>query len=455
MAMNEGYHTVFGVDRSGDRLIVFRLRRRAGRVMSAAEWTAALARADHPRTALAVALPVRDSLVQWIRAPFPSMSKARRVFPSLLDAALPFPVERCTVQFLQECRDAEGGVEALALAVRHETLDALLEEWGAQRVDPEWVVHEGWALWAQALVEQPAAPGRMRVIGHWTDDRLVLAVGRGDRLEGAYNVGVDAGEGAPALAPAAARIRRLLRARWEKEGEAGWEWGWSGTRAVNPQDTEALLRQVDPPEGVRIFVLDQPETFLARALALQLAPGREGRNFRTPPREHPKTVRHRRRRSVRAALMLTAVGIGLCLVNLGAEHVARRRDAEAQERLAGRVRALTGAAQAPRGMERHAAEQYMQENRDNLERLQRFFEPSAGFRLGVVLELAEAGDLFLNRAALDAGSVELRGSAADPDRLLALRHYLEEEGYDVEIEHREDPGGARRGFVLRGVRHGG
>ena len=48
---------------------------------------------EQGRAALAVSAPAAQTIVRLLRAPFPSLAKAARIWPSLLDVDLPFPVE--------------------------------------------------------------------------------------------------------------------------------------------------------------------------------------------------------------------------------------------------------------------------------------------------------------------------------------------------------------------------
>ncbi len=457
MALIEGYQTLYGLDRSGGRLIAVRLRGRTVREVQvpSQEWNNVLSNADHPRTAFVVALPVRDSLAQWVKAPFASRSKARRVFPSILDSMLPFPVESCTVRFLKENREDSGGVETLALAVRHEALDALLASWQDEGLEPEWVAHEGWTLWAQALAEKTAVPGRLRIIAHWTADRLVLVLGRGSRMEGAYNIGTSEDDGQTISANAIDRIRRVLRVRWQQGTAEGWEWAWSGANAENHDRREHLLRQLNAPDELQTFVFEDPATFLARALVLQRTRNTGGINFRDQAREHPKTIAYRRRRSAKLAAAVLTIGIVLCVLNILAEQHINRHDTEIQEALTGNVRRLTGAERIPRGYEVDIARQYMGQERERLKRLKQFFEPAAGYWLAQIMQIAGQKNIYIDSLALTAQRVEIRGSVGAVQDIGLLQRYFSEQGFHVEAERRESETETRTGFLIRGVRHEG
>ena len=93
-----------------------------------------------------------------LRADSASRAKAEKVFPSLLDIQLPFPLEDCLYQFVEFRRTSEGMVSALVCAARREAIQACLDRYQAQGADPMLLDHEGLALWTQSLVEWPVDP---------------------------------------------------------------------------------------------------------------------------------------------------------------------------------------------------------------------------------------------------------------------------------------------------------
>ena len=55
------------------------------------------------------AMPAGRSFSRWLTAPYARPAKARRVFPSLLDIQLPFPLEGCVLRVPGPASRARGG----------------------------------------------------------------------------------------------------------------------------------------------------------------------------------------------------------------------------------------------------------------------------------------------------------------------------------------------------------
>ncbi|MCC5848408.1 MAG: hypothetical protein JJU29_09955 [Verrucomicrobia bacterium] len=140
----------WGVARDGDQL---RFCRRTARGKHAfwqvplAEWNAehevsAKLRQDVKRGARLVAgLDPSKVLIRELSSPFKDRQKTEEIWPSVLDAAIPFPLENCQAAFLFSRVEGEG-MRCLALAARDLDLQSELKAWKELDLEPEFLVPE-------------------------------------------------------------------------------------------------------------------------------------------------------------------------------------------------------------------------------------------------------------------------------------------------------------------------
>ncbi|MCC5844107.1 MAG: hypothetical protein JJU05_07640 [Verrucomicrobia bacterium] len=129
---------------------------------------------------LVAGLPPSRVMLRSLHSPIQDPLKSAEIWPSLLDAALPFPLESCLVAF-GESRPAEGsGLSCLAAAIRMEDLQAECRAWEGLGLDPECMVPE-------ALVIAGARPGVHVWVGggrsvfvQWTDAGFAACGGAKD-----------------------------------------------------------------------------------------------------------------------------------------------------------------------------------------------------------------------------------------------------------------------------------
>ncbi len=101
--MSEKFKTVYGVDATASRIIIVRgVRRGVSQPLLVAAPDSEEARrllerlageVEKGAAALAVSAPAIQTVIRPLRAPFASVKKAGKVWDSLLDVNLPFPVE--------------------------------------------------------------------------------------------------------------------------------------------------------------------------------------------------------------------------------------------------------------------------------------------------------------------------------------------------------------------------
>jgi hypothetical protein len=306
----------YGVDVQGDGACIMVSAERRGRRWRYARVAATSGSAVPPGVPVAACMNMRESVAQWIEAPFGARSKALRVFPTLLDVELPFPLEACAWDFLDAHKASGSSYRALAVASRLETMRRKLDALAALGVDPQSLDQEALVLWSQSLRELPAADGDndVRVVLYMADDRWCLVAGRGRRIVHACAPRQEQGAGMLRLLDIF--LRPADRIRWCIAGPAAER---------SSAGLEGELLRARPG----IWSLhNAPAEFLARGLATrQLAAEPYACNLRTDALQHAGARRRVERQSRGAALAVLAAAGLLVAANLAAHvGVTRRQD---------------------------------------------------------------------------------------------------------------------------------
>ena len=178
----------YGLDRTAGRLVVARSVRGRPAVLlhdgapgapGAAEALAA-ARADvlAGKAALAIAAPPAATFIRELRTPISSPAKAARVWASLLDLELPFPVEQAAHFAAPPRKLPEGGLATCAAAIRADDLQGALADADAAGIPATHVDALAPALYDALTRTAPPARGDAQRAVVWIDDAFV-AVARG------------------------------------------------------------------------------------------------------------------------------------------------------------------------------------------------------------------------------------------------------------------------------------
>jgi hypothetical protein len=418
------------------------LRQRLDRLAASGAWTVG-------------ALAVHETFLRRLTAPFPSIAKARRVFPSLLDIQLPFPLESCSCAYLDAAATPDRQVSALAVAARREDVARALERFGAAGVDPVRLDHEGVALWVRSTRELPLAHQAARVVIYLGTDRTSYVTGRGRTVLAASGVRfgardfLDPARGADALRHLAARLTPWLRAQDVESAQ----WAWAGPGAAQPELVAAIRRALSLPEETSFFVHQQPASFLARALAARaIAADPLSCNLRLGDQEHP---RHRAavaagiRRGVGLAL---AASLAVVAVNVAWLSVLQQRRDALQQQVQALARSLAGAERVPRGQEVLTAERALQERAPLFEPFHRALAPSLLHQLGPLLDTAAAQQMTLSAVALRPQALECSGTAADWAHCELIQTQLAQAGWKPELERRDAGADERVHFTIKATR---
>jgi hypothetical protein len=480
MATSPSFRNAYGVDLSGERLLVCRgaaakrsafelaadIDRRAPSPADVEILARIRAEAEAGRAVVAACLPLHDSFARWLQAPFPSIKKTRKVLPSLLDVRLPFPLERCVFDLPVLQRLPDGRSEALAAAALAEGVASFLERLREGGIDPEIVDHEGLALWTQALAEKPPSPGALRVVVYLGEDHTALVIGRGERFLSAHAIRAgsrelaeprragDDGKRAAALKNLGLKMHQVVLSQMPEEERERAAWLWTGPGADQAALIQDIRRAAGLPDATMPAVLRDPAWFLARACAARaLARGPLPCNLRTGSLVHPRVAGRREAAGRRAVAACLAAGLALCAVNSAWLIALDRRKQSLQDRLSAVAHELAQSARVPRGQEVTVAERAVAERRLAIAPFVESFSPSPATLLSDMLQVCRQNGLELGSADLQRGSVELAGSAADWKSCEVLSRFLAGQGWLASEPERSDAGADERvHFVVRASR---
>jgi hypothetical protein len=382
-------------------------------------------------------LPVGQALTVWLEAPFASPAKARRVFPSLLDIQLPFPIEQCVYGFFEVPARPGGGRRALAVAARLETVAARLQAYRAAGLDPIRLDYEGLALWTQAL-DECGTPAGWRAVLHLETGRAALAIGEGVRFQNAHALRLP--EGAGAADALAAGLASLLpvempageRLEWVLVGPAAEDSGWAAALA-----------------GATAHVAPEPARFLARALAARaVRPGPLRCNLRVGELAHPAAVRRAGASRRRTWQALAAAALAVCALAGVWPAWCGARLAQLDREIAARARLLAPGATLPRGQEIREVEAYQAA-------LEPFLQAWTGSllpELGLAVQTAAASGVKLGVLRLQRGELALEGRAEPWRQAETLAEGVRALGWTVELQRGSATSAGGSAFTLKGRR---
>ena len=407
--------------------------------------------------AIAVSLSPKESLTTWIEAPFSSLSKARKVFPTLLDIKLPFALEDCVYDFIENPLSVkQTPLRALAVAARTADVTKRLSQLAETGVDPHILDHEGLTLWTQSLREHPGSSvdaGLPRVILSLGKNTHTLVIGTGNSFLSAHSVKADD----------PASMERLLRARLgaiqredrssmpAKDDSRRVQWMWCGAGAMDAGIINPLKQRLESVWPGPSTVHDDPSTFLARALATRVLLKEPFRcNLRKDELAHEGTLALLFRRSLKRAFVLFLSGLLLCGINAAWSLVAKYRINEANRDFGSRVDNLLGYHLAgARGAQ--AVTVVHRKNSEQAELMQPFldaFNPSLLCPLAETLSVAAKHDLRLEYFAIDLNNVDITGKGSDAEGAAALCKTLESAGYTLKLDETESEEDGKTTFSI-------
>jgi hypothetical protein len=378
----------------------------------------------------------RESFTRWVEAPYASTSKARKVFPTLLDIQLPFALDDCVHTFIDVGRTPEGSSRGLAAAARRTHVNDKLAAFETRGLDPAVLDQAGLALWTQALREcPPTGLSTPRVVAWLDESHLTLVKGQGTVFVSAHTVRADDTD----------RIRHLTGPG--EEGGAPSMWIWSGP-AATPERVDALWLALGEP-GTR-QTADDPASFLVRAIATRaLLPGPYRSNLRRDDLTHADLKRRDRRRGILAL----SLALGAALLLVAADGVAlwtlQTRTRSVTQSVSGEIDVLAGYHVTARGRDAlRAVQDSVQERRDRMAPFVTAMEPSLITTLVSLMETAASNGLYLDTVLLSPERTEVRGTSPDWTRCEVILPLLSESGLPPELKRGDALASERIPFTI-------
>ena len=441
-----------GVDLADQQVIACRATRQRG----GASFSPVAQLPDAQRPVIA-ALPAHTAFLRRLRAPFASVAKAEKVWPSLLDIELPFPLDAAVFTFLKPVRTADGQVEIIAVAARREDVEAWRERLLRAGCTPWRLDHEGLALWSFSITEPPLPHATCRMVCYVGPDRTALAWGRGPDLLAASGLRVGAHElfdperGEAARRSWAQRASQFLRAQ-NVPADTPVQWAWCGP-GVRRDQVALLADSLGLPAATTVFTHREPENFLARALGARAVRAEATAcNLLPADRTPPALQRIERRQAMRGPLVLAAAALLLISINAGWLwwlDLQRTRVHTAVQRLATE---LSESASVPRGQEVLVTERALKEQAPGLLPFRNAFAASLQNTLDLVLHEAAKRSMTLTALSLSGQNLVCSGHAADWNQAEALAGELNRAGWLTEVEKREATADERVAFTLKASR---
>ncbi len=396
---------------------------------------------------VSLCLRQRESFVRWVVAPLSSPRKARRVFHSLLDIQLPFSVEDCVFDIVDIREGADGhSSRGLAAGARNADIERRLQALDPAMPAPHILDQESAALWTQALAEAPATePDAPRAVVYESDDRFTLVVGRGDELLGAHAF--------KAFDPDT--LNRTLRLYFPVAPQA-LQWLWTGPSATRVADVTARHAALTGRWPGSLSVAEQPEAFLARALATRaLTAGPLRFDARRGRHAHPAVDARDRRAPLIAAGACLCVGLLLCAVNIAwnvglSKHRDRLQTAlrQAAIRVAGSERLV------PRGQERLGAQRAAEERARLAAPLVAPFQPSVLAAIGPMLAAAQAEGLRVQNLTATRSLTTAHATARTWSQCERVVSQLDKQGWQARAERKGEAGERMNVVITVEAAHG-
>jgi hypothetical protein len=460
--MMPSLHSAYGVEYSGGKATVVRIqkgKRTTPEVLACGmdvtadprwkELTARISRDQESGQAMVASVAfAHDSFLRPLTAPFASLKKARAVFPSLLDVQLPFPLEQCRYAFTRQRPGPDGAIRGLAVAVPQERLVSILDSLRSLGIDPEWITQEALTLWRFATRQRPGPAARPCIVMYLGEDRTVVVAGN-DR-EPASALGIRSawitGPDSAAQDKTTTRIRQFLAGNVREAQVERLEFLITGPLASRSEP----MRDGLGIDAARWQVVEQPETFLARALADRLLDTSEpSDNLRTGDLAHPHTRRASERRENRLCLAVAASAVLLALAGFMGAGAVEQQHRTLQKSIQAGTIALTGNPAIPRGQELFIAAQHVEQAAKKLEGFSTWLEPSAYPLLASTLRHAQSRGITLESLSIRPRALVARGSGPDWQDPEYLVIDLTRLGWHSEIERRDAGRDERIPFVVR------
>jgi len=401
-------------------------------------------------------LPVSDSICRWLTTPFPSIRKARQVFPSLLDIQLPFKLEQCRYRFI-DVQQKAGQVKALAVAARDEQIENHIEQCQSLQIDPVVIVHEGLALWNLSRSEVPPKTDEQRIVTWIGKDHSILLFGKGKSFTCAENISIGtASLSADDESSSDAWGQRVSLIMHAHASDIGPEiiWYWCGPGAVNEELITSLQNQCVTHNVVTYRTHKEPEHFAGKAAnTLLLSRSPLFSNFRDGPFSHTLTKRMNERVHTTARLLTTLLGILLILVNVAWLILLHRSDIRIDAELHQRVKQLTHGGSAPKAQEVLTVNRILDAQRPAWREFARMLEQRPARQLANLVKECSDRHIHISQLSITPNDMLIRGDADHWNAGGELEIIMQQTGYKTSLTRKDAGADERVHFQLKGVIH--
>lgn len=443
----------YGIDLNGEDSVIVRAERLRGRNV----YTRVKSSSDIENGAYCSGfMAARSSFTRWLEAPITAPGKAFRIFPSILDIHLPFPLEECVYEFVNY-RKTVAGSHVLAVGARFSDVEDRLNVYQKSGYDIQVLDHEGTALWRQSLREDAvlSAAGKPRVLVWLNGDRSTMVLGRGSDFISSHGIREDD----------TGRIRQLLEAGFGPDRGMGVSWFFSGKGSAVPNAASVFTGRAGEEWKGPSKVHNEPEMFLARALAANLIEqGKPVCNLRKGKLAHSAVVRRERLELLKPVLVSMAAGLILAGASLSVSSILQRREAVMDSDFANLASELAGYRVTGKGKHALLAVEKILTERAN--KMRPFVSAFGESLTGVIAGIMEVGkqnnlkyevvsiagmdnDILSETGGQDDGGVLIKGTAVEWNACDSLVVYLKSHGYPVVLTRKEALADDRIPFTIK------
>jgi|GEM_PF-1689176 len=336
---------------------------------------------------LAIGLEPHRVMIRQLDSPLKDKSKSAEIWGTLLDAAIPFSIEKCHYTFLPRANERDSGLSCLAVAARLEDLEHVVAEWVAIGLNPDLIFPE--ELMLSASHTNPLWKGLTRTVFVTTGPE-----------------GYTSGGGAVKRDQRDRLLSRFLQSREPEEAEVDWhECGPEASRdETRLEDTLA-----------KACFKSQP--FHANLLA----------NFMAP--QKLKDVHGQKAKTLKASLLLLV--LLMFLAPLLVRHKLRVYQKSVRSQISDTFLQLTGSRSNAPGQELLLANRFLEDKWGALwNPVQKLREPLVSFTFVELSQAAADRGLVFSRVELMESKVQVNVLGTEPQVISFMKH-LEISGWEA------------------------
>ena len=334
---------------------------------------------------VAVGLEPHRVMLRTLNSPLKDRSKSAEIWGTLLDAAIPFSLEKCQVTFLPMEPQPDGGRRCLAVAARLEDLQDSISEWQGLGIDPDAIFPEELMLSAK--------------------DGNVLWLGQTRTLFSVWKEGRYAGGGG-ALKP---ELRQKVIARFEQTLPEVGSWERSGPESESQQN-----------------ILEQ-----SMARGLQNSSDTRA-NLRANELAEPGVAKRYARKQKTLKVCLLLFGLLLILFPLILRNQLKAYQNLLRSDISESYQELTGSPSTAPGQEVLLAQRYLEAQwGPQSSSMDTLLSPTLALKLEEILQAAKEQKVQLAELDLESDRVDLKG-VSDDVHLTSFIFQLRKAGWDIE-----------------------